>query len=142
DVLRILSQTPIDALFLDYRFKGGMSGDDIIDKVEDPFGLKTIILMSACDRGEVEGMVIKRYHHLGDRFKFLRKPFDYLEIEATYLEMKRFFEGLPYPLPIAYSLQALTATKTDQSRLTVVKDIVESLVKYSVAVFMADIQNK
>jgi CheY-like chemotaxis protein len=142
DVIRILSRTPIDALFLDYHFKAGMSGDDIIDRIDDPFALKVIIVMSARGRGELEGMVIKRYHHLGDRFRFLRKPFDYLEIEAKYLEMKKLLEGLPCPFPIAYPIQALNATDTDQSRLTAVKDIIESLAKFSAAVLTADIQNQ
>jgi len=139
DVLTILSEHRIDALFLDYHFEGGMSGDEIIDKIDDPFGDKLVILMSARERREIEGIVIKRHKHLGTRFKFLRKPFDYLEIQDKYLEIEQFFSSRPYPFPLAYARDALLASSTAQGQITAMKDLIESIAKYSVAILMADL---
>lgn len=138
-VLRILSDCRVDALFLDYHFEGGMSGDEIIDRIVDPFAQTFIVLMSARGRRELDGTIIKRHKQLRTRFKFLRKPFEYLEVQAKYLEIGEFFASLPYPFPLAYASEVLLASSTSQGRITAMKDVIESVAKYGVAVLMADL---
>lgn len=139
DVLACLSEHPIDVLFLDYKFEHGISGDEIIDRIDDPFGQKLIILMSGQSQQSLEGIIIKRHKHLRERFKFLRKPFDFLEMEDKYLEIEKFYSSRPYPFPLAYAFAVFSSSPTAQGKLTAIKDLIESITKYSVAVLMADL---
>lgn len=138
EVLNILSKQEIDVLFLDYHFEGGMNGDEIIDQLEDPFDEKLVILMSARDQSELESLVIKRHKELGPRFKFLRKPFEPIELQDRYLEIEQFYLSRPYPFPLAYARDALCASTTFQGKLTALKDMVEVFTKFSVAMLVAD----
>ncbi|MBK7994127.1 MAG: hypothetical protein IPK14_12115 [Blastocatellia bacterium] len=109
DVITTLSTYNIDALFLDYHFEGGLSGDEIIDEIDDIFNQKLIILMSGRDQKEIESCVIKRHKGLGDRFKFLRKPFDYIELQTAYLEIEKFFSRFSVLFPYINSYPQNTA---------------------------------
>jgi CheY-like chemotaxis protein len=75
EVLKLIEEHQIDIIFLDYQFEGGMNGDEIIDNITDPFGDILIVLMSAWEQKELEKVIFKRHRKLGERFKFLRKPF-------------------------------------------------------------------
>jgi len=138
EVLTLLSLHAVDVLFLDYHFEGGMSGDEILDVIQDPFCCKLIVLMSGRDPRELEGTLIKRHKHFGERFRFLRKPFDYLETQAKYLEIEQFFLSRPLPFPLAHARDSMFASSTALGRITAVKDVMEALAKYAVAVLMAD----
>lgn len=140
DVLTILAKHRVDALFLDYHFEHGVSADEIIDRIEDPFEDILIILMSGRDLQEIDDVLVKRHLNLGSKFKFLRKPFEFIEIQDRYLEMKQFFSSRPYPFPLAYAEHSLSASSTAQAQITAMKDLVETITKYSVAVLMADIR--
>lgn len=139
EVLDILSKHSVDVLLLDYHFEGGMSGDEIIDRIADPFGQKLVIMMSAREKEEIEEIIIKRHVRLGTRFKFLRKPFDYLEVQDRYLEIKKFLSERPYPFPLAHVQRVLLTTSTSQGQITAMKDLIESLIKYSVSILAADL---
>lgn len=138
DVQRILGQSSIDVVFLDYHFAGGMSGDEIINAIDDPFGQMLIILMSGRSKAELEGVVIKRHKQLGDRFRFLRKPIDDLQLEAQYLEIGQFYSTRPYPFPLAYAYDGFLNSTNALGQLHAVKDVIESFTKYSVAIFASD----
>jgi CheY-like chemotaxis protein len=139
EVLDTLSKHKIDVVFLDYHFQGGMNGDEIIDRMKDPFDNKLVILMSGRGQNEIEGVITKRHKHMGTRFRFLRKPFDELEIKAKYFEIEQFFSSQPYPFPLAYPKQILSASLTGQRKIAAIKDLVESLLKYGVALIMSDL---
>jgi len=139
EILGIYSDIKINAIILDYHFEGGMSGDEIIDKIADPFGKTLIVLMSGRERKELEGIIIKRFRNLGDRFKFLRKPFDHLQIQAIYLEIQKHIASQPYPFTLAYAYDSFSKTTTSQGKVTALKDLVESITKYSVSILLADI---
>lgn len=139
EVLAILANENIDALFLDYYFKGGISGDEIIERINDPFGSMLIILMSAREKNVLENILIKQHKTLGNRFKFLRKPYDELEIQDKYLEIVDFITTRPYPFPLAYVNKMLAACTTAHARITAIKDLIESYVKYYAVILMADI---
>src|SRR5438132_1127549 len=79
NALDILSANPVDVIVADYHFPSGMSGDDLIDRIEDPFGSKLIVLMSDKEEHKLESIISRRHKNLGARFRFLRKPFDELE---------------------------------------------------------------
>jgi CheY-like chemotaxis protein len=138
EVLQLLAANHVDVLFLDYHFEGGMNGDEIIDRIVDPFGQKLIVLMSGRSQGELEGPVIKRHRNLGSRFKFLRKPFELLELKDKYLEIEEFCSSRPYCFPIAYAHDALSTTTTYQGKLTAIKDLIEVMIKYAVTALTAD----
>lgn len=139
---RLLAEQPVDAVFVDYHFDQGMSGDELIDKIEDPFGNKLIIMMSGWDEKDLVGIITKRHKSLGLRFKFLRKPFEELEVKAKYLEMEHFFASRPLPFPLAHAEQALATSRTGVERILATKDLIESLAKYCVAVIMSDLDAK
>ncbi len=139
EIFNILDRRQIDALLLDYHFEGGINGDEIIDKIYDPFGRMLIILMSARDKEELEIVLIERHQNLGGRFRFLRKPFDELEIQHTYLDAKHWCLNRPYPFPIAYAYNVLIANSTSQAQVMAIKNLIEIVVKFSIAIFMADI---
>ncbi len=138
EVLDVLGSQDVDALLLDYHFEGGMNGDEIMDTMSDPFGQKLIILMSGRPPKELEQLVIKRHKKLGGRFRFLRKPFETLELQEMYLQVLDFLGNRPYPCPLAYTHQVMTGATTAHDRLRSLKDVVESLISYSVGVFTAD----
>lgn len=139
DVLDILTMHRIDAILLDYFFEGGMNGDEIIDSIVDPFHQKMVILMSAREIDELQNVVTKRRKRPGIQFQFLRKPFDRLELQDKYLEIEQFVLHRPYPGPIAYSRNAFLSSLTAQSKLTALKDMVESIAKFIVATMMAEV---
>jgi CheY-like chemotaxis protein len=130
DVITLLRTTAMDAMFLDYYFEGGMNGDEIISNVDDPFETMLITVMSGRPQQELEGLLIKRHVALGNRFRFVRKPFDSLEVEAAYLQIASFVKNRPKPSPLAYPQRALEGAETWQGRLTALKDIAESLIAY------------
>jgi CheY-like chemotaxis protein len=138
DVFSVLNSKEVDCLLLDYHFEGGMSGDEIMDAIVDPFGQKLIFLMSARPPSELEHMVVRRHKRLGDRFRFLRKPFEPLELQEVYLQIVDFLCSRSYPCPLAYTYQVMKGATTAQARLTGLKDLVESIIIYSVAVLTAD----
>lgn len=140
ETLKILGKHRIDALFLDYHFKTGMSGDDIIDRIADPFENKLIFLISGQSSSDLQNVIIKRHKRLGTRFRFLRKPVDELVIADKYMEMEQFFANRPYPFPISYAISSLQASSTAQAQITAIKDLLEILLRYSVAVLMADLK--
>ena len=137
--LSIISEYRIDVIFLDYHFKTGVSGDDIIDKIEDPFNNLIIILMSAYEPEILAPIVTKRHRHLGSRFKFLKKYFGPLQLRSIYLEIELFFTNYPAPYPLAYAQKAFFASSTIQEKIATMKDVIESIAKYSVAILMSDI---
>lgn len=139
DVLTVLASHRVDVLFLDYYFEGGISGDEIIDTLKDPFENMLVILMSGFEARALDGIIIKRHKHLGERFKFLRKPFDFIELQDKYLEIEQFFSSRPYPFPLAYAQDTLSACSTAQGKITAIKDVIETITKYSVAVLMSDL---
>lgn len=138
-VLRVISENRIDVIFLDYLFKSGMTGDDIIEHIQDPFGDRLIIMMSAHGQAELEGIVTKRHKHMGACFRFLRKPFDALEFKAKYLEIEQFLASRPYPFPIAYTRQMLSTALHGQEQVGTIKDLFESILKFAVAITMSDL---
>ena len=52
--LEIINNNPIDALVIDYHFKGGMSGDEIIERIDDPYKSILYILISSRPENEIE----------------------------------------------------------------------------------------
>jgi len=139
DALAILSKHRIDVLFLDYHFKGGMTGADVLDRIEDRFGDMLIILMSEWNAEVLDRVIIEGRRSLGDRFKFLRKPFDFIEIQDKYLEIKLFFSGRPYPFSLAYTYDALLACSTFQGQITAMRNLTEAIAKYSLSILLADV---
>lgn len=139
DVLDAVSAYPIDSIFLEYRLKGGINGDEIIEGIRDPFGDMLIILMSNWKRQELERVLFERHRALGERLKFLRKRFDDSDLLYQFYEMDNYFLGRPYPFPLAYAMRLVTSAPHEQARLTALKDVVETIVKYVVIVLLSDL---
>jgi CheY-like chemotaxis protein len=138
EVMDIMSESRIDAFFLDHHFENGITGDQIIEQIYDPFAQQMIILMSGWEENEIERVMNKQRRRLGQRFQFLQKPFVYLMVKDKYQEIEQFFLNRPYPNPLAYVFDALTASLTAQSQVIAIKDLLETLLKYIVTILMAD----
>lgn len=139
DALTIIDENPIDVLFLDYKFEGGMNGDEVIENIDDPFGDILIVLMSAWEQKELERVIFKRHRKLGDRFKFLRKPFEFLELQARFLEATHFSINRPYPLPLAHSMRVMESRSTAQGRLSAMKDVVEAVLRFTTVILASNL---
>lgn len=139
DVLKTLDEHRVDIVFLDYQFEGGMNGDEIIENITDPFGDILIVLMSAWEQKELEGVIFKRHKKLGERFKFLRKPFEFLEIQARFLEIDNFFKERRYPFPLAHAMSIMETRSTEQGRLSAMKDVVEAVLSYGAIILLSDL---
>jgi hypothetical protein len=79
---------------------------------------------------------------MGERFRFLRKPFDGLELEAKYLEIEQFLLGLPYPFPLQYARQLLLTQTKGAERISAIKDLIETFLKYSTGIIMSDLAER
>src|SRR5207244_4357339 len=91
---------------------------------------------------KLESIISRRHKNLGARFRFLRKPFDELEIQAKYCEIEEFFINRPYPFPIEYAKQLLSTRTTGWARILAIKDLIESFLKYGIAIMMCDIAQR
>jgi serine/threonine protein kinase len=139
DIMPHLSRHNIDVIFLDYQFESGMTGEDFIRKSNDLLNDKLVILMSGVDEEVLKEVLVKAHKQLGKQFAFLRKPFEYIEIQDKYLEIGKFFLSRPYPYPLAYAHQVFASSSTAQGQITAMKDLFEAITKFSVFMFMADL---
>ena len=138
--LRILSRQRIDVLFLDYRFQGGMTGADVISRIRDPFAAMFVVLISGQPESDLEEIIVDGRRRLGTRFRFLRKPFDLIEIKDAYLGIQHFFSDLPYPFPLAYAQDVLFASSTAQGEIMAMANLLEAIASYSVAILLSDLE--
>lgn len=90
DALVTLSNDRVDVLFLDYHFEGGISGDEIIDRVFKRIESDKIIivLMSGYRETALKDIIEKRHKDFHGRFWFIRKPIDPLAIQHLYLQLR------------------------------------------------------
>ncbi len=128
----------IDAFYIDYMFEYGMNGDEIIEQIADPFGTKFFVLMSGWKENVLEEIITKNHIHLKSRCRFLKKPFDALTFQASFLDMFSFFDARAYPLPIQYVYDVVQNSE-GMARALALKDFYETLLKFSVAILMADL---
>lgn len=143
DIFLTLSTNPVDIVFLDYHFEGGKNGNEIIDQIEDQFNQKLIVLMSGRDKREIEGCIINKHKQMGQRFKFLRKPCEDIELQSQFLEFEKFFASFPLSYPLAYPKKKLEEEKGNKDHIRVsllIKDLYESIMKFSIAVMMAELK--
>ncbi len=126
EVLNIAEGENIDVFILDYMFKYGMNGDEIIDNIEDPFEKKLYILISGWKEEELEKIIIKTHNRLKDRIKFLRKPYDSLTFQARFLEIFGYFEKREFPLPIQYVYERVDNSAEGIEKAHAIKDFFET----------------
>ncbi len=117
-----------------------MSGDEIIDRIPDPFENKLFFMISGWSKDDLENVIINRHKRLGNRFRFLRKPIDELVIADKYLEMEQFFINQPYPFPLAYAFNSLHGSPNYQAQVTAIKDFLDIVLRFSVSVLMSDLR--
>jgi len=138
-VLEIINKNPIDVLVIDYHFRGGMSGDEIIDRVDDPFENILFILISSRPANEIENVIIKRHKNLGTQFRFLRKPIEALEITSKYLEIEQFKQHLSLPYPLSIALKKTKECETGQAKITALTNLIDILLRFSISIMLSNI---
>jgi len=138
EVIKLAEDEHIDAFFIDYMFDYGMNGDEIIQHIADPFEAKFFILMSGWKEDVLEKIITTNHRQLKSRCRFLRKPFDALTFQASFLDMFSFFDARPYPLPIQYVYDVVQNSE-GMTRALALKDFYETLLKFSVSILMADL---
>lgn len=141
DVIRLSESQNIDAFFIDYMFEYGMNGDEIIQNIADPFESKFFILMSGWKEDILEDIITKNHRRLKSRCRFLKKPFDALTFQASFLDMFSFFDTRSYPLPLQYVYEAVKNSE-GMARALALKDFYETLLKFSVSILMADLSKQ
>ncbi len=138
DALGVLDESAIDCLIVDYDLKGGMSGAELIERMYDPLGLCRVMLISGCEERELEGPVMRNSHRLGRRFSFLSKPIKPLELKSRFVDLMHFVQERPLPHPCATALARIDRAETWFARLGAVRDLLETLAGYAVAILVAD----
>jgi CheY-like chemotaxis protein len=136
EVIEIARSEHIDAFFIDYMFEYGITGDEIIQDINDPFGIKLIILMSSWKEDILEPIITKNHFRLKSRFGFLRKPYDPLTLQTIFLDMINFFESRTYPHPIQYVYDAVQNSQDGATKSLAIKDFYETLIKFSISILM------
>lgn len=142
EVIKFADNETVDAFYIDYKFEYGMNGDEIIDNIQDPFSNKFFVLMSGWKENELVDIITKSHHRRKSQCKFIKKPYDSLTFQSSFLEMFSFFERRLYPLPIQYEFTIVQNSKEGISRAWAIRDFFETLIKYSVSILMADMQNQ
>ena len=138
ECIKIVENIRVDAVFLDYHFESGINGAEIFENIPDPFKSIIFVLMSARAQNELENIIIKNRFSLGTRFKFLRKPFDEIELQDRYLEIIEIIRSRPLPFPLAHSMTTLESVSTFQAQMTAIKDFLETFLRLSVSILTSD----
>lgn len=138
EVIKLSENEHIDAFYIDYMFEYGMNGDEIIEQIADPFGTKFFVLMSGWKEDVLEKIITSNNNHLKSRCGFVKKPFDTLTFQASFLDMFSFFDARSYPLPVQY-VYDVVQNSDGMTRALALKDFYETLLKFSVSVLMADL---
>ena len=139
DVLAILMSERIDAVIIDYNFEGGMNGEEIIEKMSDPFGQSLIIILSGHKEASLIPVITRLASRFGNRFRFLRKPVEAIELRAIYNSIRSFIDERPLVHPFSYFLQKTKIVDSGMNKFWATINLLESFLKYSVAVIMADL---
>ena len=139
--LKILRQEKIDAIFLDLLLEGGMSGDDLLERLPDHLNHLYIVLISS-QPDDVLNEVISKQHSQLDAdyfpFRYLSKPVNFSSIESEYCNIVKFLNRLPLPYPLAYGLRKIHNSETSQGKLTAIINFSETLVKYLIIILLAE----
>lgn len=139
DVIPILMTQIIDAIILDYNFKGGMNGEEIIEKMFDPFGHSLIIILSGHKEESLIPVITRLESRFGNRFRFLRKPLEAIELRATYNAIRSFIDDRPLPHPLSYFIQKIKIVDSGMNKFWATINLLENFLKYSVAIVVADL---
>jgi hypothetical protein len=115
-----------------------MNGDEIIEQITDPFETKFFVLMSGWKEDVLEKIITSNNKHLKSRCGFIKKPFDTLTFQASFLDMFSFFDTRSYPLPIQYVYNVVQDSE-GMAKALALKDFYETLIKFSVSILMADL---
>lgn len=139
DALSRLSVRPADALVVDYRLQGGMSGAELIERLPDPFERLFIRLVSGQEEDELEPTVIGRQRVMGNRFRFLKKPVTPLQWKTEVLALAAHVEAQPYPHLMALTLARVSQPESQFGRLKAVQDALETALKHVTLFIAADL---
>lgn len=135
-----LSKTTLmDGIILDYYFDGGASGLDAIEEIHDPFGHAMFVIVSGHDENALTLVINRLSLRYGNRFRFLRKPVDGLEVRVTLLAIKNFIEQRPLPHPFAYALQKVRTANTGMTKFWATMNLIEIFLKYLSAIMVAEL---
>jgi len=92
DGLVISQNTRIDAIFIDYYLRGGLNGDEFLQRLNERATNALIIMMSGRPEDELATVVAERHRSLGLRFRYLKKPLSPLTVESCFrnlLDLRR-----------------------------------------------------
>jgi hypothetical protein len=130
---------PIDAVFVDYNFPGGMNGEEFLKAIGHRLCGAPIVLMSAHDEQEVM-QVIKRGKGLFSQgFTFMRKPFDRTQMLTANMHVENYWKSRPLPHPIHTALAGIERASNSMGQLVALKDVIEATAQYLVVLTLADL---
>lgn len=142
DALHIRQTYRIDAAFLDYSLDGGMFGDELIDRVDDPFGSMFVVLISGKPEDSIKEAVIYRHRQIATRIRYLPKPLKMMELQAVYISIVNHIKNRPMPYPLAYPIKKVEHYETSCGKILAMKDYVENLLKYIISICITDAHAK
>lgn len=131
-----------DVLITDHRFDVGMSGADLLSKLEDPFGDMYTLLMSGCEEAELFEVVSSlQSRDRNRRFAFVRKPVDMLVLRSRLIDAVRYLSERPLPFPLAYAEYRLRDETRPEQRFLLLRDLIESGARLWGFTLVASIRN-
>ena len=136
----IIDNEIIDIFFLDYEFKGGLSGTEIIKELDkdDPFRDYYYVIISGEDKNDLEsGFCEIQLKMKIKNFYFLDKPIDKLDLKTKIISIVRNINEKPLPLPLDYPLSLLSTSSNSFKQFSVLNDLMELSTKFFAWVFMS-----
>lgn len=138
-VLQYLEKSRVDVIFLDQEFRGGMSGEEIIDDLIDPFGSRMVVFMSHLELDKLQGAIARNFRKWGDRFEFMSKEITKAAVFAVLQKITKYFTERPYPFPLAHAHKLIDSISDAHGKFDGLRDLSERIAQYSVAVLMAEL---
>jgi CheY-like chemotaxis protein len=144
EALKIIRKHRVDAVFLDYHFDAGMNGDELIDLLPEYLNSLYIVLISSREKEELEKIVTKRNIQLDQQkfpFRFLSKSTSNnfnLQLQDIYQNIVGFLDRQPLPSLLAYTARTIDESDNSLSKLSAMKDFLETTMKYLSSILVAD----
>jgi CheY-like chemotaxis protein len=141
EALKSIRQHRVDAIFLDYHFDGGMSGDELLDFLPSYLDSLYIALISGKNEQELTQVVTKRHIKLNQNnfpFRYLSKPVSNLQLQDVYQSIVGFINKRPLPSTLAYTARAIDESESNLAKLTAIKDFLETTMKYLTSILVSD----
>lgn len=139
-VLQHLEKFPVDVVFLDQQFQGGMSGGEIIDDLLDPLSPRIVVLFSQFGLDELQGAIATNVRKWGERFMFMSKELTRTDVFHVLQKINKFLTERPYPFPLAYARKTIDSLSHARGKFDAWKDLGECIAKYNVGVLMAELR--